>query len=760
MDGSVHIKKNAQAKYTIIAYICADNNLDYYGRADINKMKAGCDDSVPDVNVIALLDLLHEDTTAYYIRHDTSIKLVVPGLSSEVDMGDPATLITFVKFCMTNYPADHYVLDLWDHGTGWSICYDQTSNNDALTMAELGTALKTINGTMNRKLDILCMDACLMGTLEVAYEVAPYVNILITSEDTIPATGYPYTEIVQDLYADPGQNITTFSTKIVDLFHVSYPSYYQTTLSALNLSKVNSNIFPNFALFTQYLYSYLDFGIKNEIYNARVVSQEFYDPNFIDLYDFTKNTKNKASNTTIQTLAQHLMTNISATIIKEKHYNRPGAHGLTIYFPEAQSSYQNKYATHFSLANNTMWDEFLQKYYRSVSFGVALRYYMVNNTPNPGEAILMDIKLENIGIYNGISVNGTLICLDTENVTVFTKKLSYGNILPKQNATRTFLFNISKSCAIEYHLPFVIITQGQFNTYLILRNFTFELIVGRKITIGGWDLPSATQIIVGTIYGILPGLGSAGVSWLKINCSANYYLFLNLTAPELTDFDAYVYNSAGDLLSAAVKPNYPDECCLLAQYTGYYYIKLVPSIGGNCYYEMFVNITTVAFEDGSSFGIAITLSGSTTVNNSLPGPGVYGYFFYRVILSKGQRLRAFLTGPNGSDFDLYIYDPNLNQIAQSINPTASESCGIFAYSSGYYYILIVPCSGSGQFTLKIQVEGFEAVLRVIIILLIVVAISFVIGLALYHTLMRKSQHIASINQDLSVINEDLSDIQS
>ena len=762
-EGLTSFQSNDLAKYTYISYVCADNNLERYGRDDINEMESGFNDSVTDVHVISLLDILNGGTTAYYISHDdnpstiTSTQLVIPGLNSEVNMGDPATLITFVAFCMTNYPAEHYVLDLWDHGSGWAICYDETSNDDALTMAELRTALQTINTTTGTRIDILCMDACLMGTLEVAYEIADYVDIFIASEETILVSGYPYDTIIADLCADSNQTITEFSSAVVDLFHASYSSFFQTTLSAVNLSIVDSSVFTDFALFAQNLHSYLSLGIKNELYNARVASEEFYDPDFVDLYDFTENTKNEASNMTIQGLAQNLMTSLSAAIINEKHHNHPGAHGLSIYFPEYQGSYMSSYAAYFSLSNDSMWDEFLQKYYISGNFGLTLRYYAVNdslgnnnNTPDPGESLLIEIDLQNIGTTNAIDVNGTFLCLDSENVTVTSGPRSYGNILAGQNATQTFAFNISSSCAKYQHLSFVIMTQAIFNSYLIARNFTFELIVGRQVTLGGWSLASATEITSGLIYGILPGPGPNGVGWLKINCTASFYLFLNLTAPELTDFDVYVYNSAQKLISAAVKPNYPDECCFLIPQTSYYYLKLDPYSGGSCYYELFVNITSVAYEDGSSFGIAITLPENTLVNNSLPGPGAHGYFYYRISLSKDQRLRVFLEGPYATDFDLYIYDPNLRQVAQSARSSSSESCGLVASISGYYYILVVPYSGAGQFTLETKVEGFESFSWILILILVFVIVSLIVGLALYFAVIRRSRrNITSSYYDIS-----------
>ena len=37
----------------------------------------------------------------------------------EVNTGDPNTLKEFIVRSVQNYPADHYALVIWNHGTGW-----------------------------------------------------------------------------------------------------------------------------------------------------------------------------------------------------------------------------------------------------------------------------------------------------------------------------------------------------------------------------------------------------------------------------------------------------------------------------------------------------------------------------------------------------------------------------------------------------------------------------------------------------------------
>ncbi len=43
------------------------------------------------------------------------------------DMGLPQTLNSFITWGEQYAPAQHYLLDLWDHGSGWDPYYDATA---------------------------------------------------------------------------------------------------------------------------------------------------------------------------------------------------------------------------------------------------------------------------------------------------------------------------------------------------------------------------------------------------------------------------------------------------------------------------------------------------------------------------------------------------------------------------------------------------------------------------------------------------------
>ena len=120
---------DAQAKWTFMVYLDADNNLEPFGLIDFNEMeKVG---STSDVNIIVQIDRAPgydnsngnwTGTRRYRITKDANtgtISSAVVQDIGEVNMGDPNSLTSFIEWASSNYPATNYALVLWDHGGGW-----------------------------------------------------------------------------------------------------------------------------------------------------------------------------------------------------------------------------------------------------------------------------------------------------------------------------------------------------------------------------------------------------------------------------------------------------------------------------------------------------------------------------------------------------------------------------------------------------------------------------------------------------------------
>lgn len=195
--------KPTRAKWTFMVYMDADNNLDDPENLDL------MDDvgSTDDVNVVVLWDGYYEPAYLYkVVLGGKELIGEFPLNGIEVNMGDPETLEAFVDFVRKKFRADHYLLDLWDHGNALTGgCVDEHTgvpglSRDQLRQHEVAEALDGYH------IDIIAWDACLQAMMEVAYE---YVTLgvdsdyLVASEEYVPWYGYPYDAILQALVDDP-----------------------------------------------------------------------------------------------------------------------------------------------------------------------------------------------------------------------------------------------------------------------------------------------------------------------------------------------------------------------------------------------------------------------------------------------------------------------------------------------------------------------------------------------------------------------------
>ncbi|MFC1925977.1 clostripain-related cysteine peptidase, partial [Chloroflexota bacterium] len=360
---------------TFMVYMAADNDLEDMAIADLNEMEmAGSTDKV---NIVAMLDRIPgydssngnwDDTRVFKVNKDTSATIinspVVDSSLGEKNMGNPQTLIDFVEWTMTNYPASRYVLVVWDYGSGWkssatnSLCRDDTST-DNLTMAELQTALQTVYTDTGATMDMVGFDASKMQMLEVAYQIKDYAGIMVGSEDAEPAEGWPYDTILQGLTADPAMTLETLAEQIVTKYTTSYePATYETQSAVWLSTKLDTVAIKTSELAQAIMVA----GDWTAVDSAKTAAEKFSDLDYIDLYDFANLMKTNSSISAVDTKADELMAAITAVMIAEDDgsSHAPNANGLSIYFPA--STYDTNYDT-LDFAVDTLWDDMLKAFY-------------------------------------------------------------------------------------------------------------------------------------------------------------------------------------------------------------------------------------------------------------------------------------------------------------------------------------------------------------------------------------------------------------
>lgn len=230
--------------WTVLAYVNGDNNLEDAALSDLEQMtKASATtfivliDRSPEGVPADLFDLGDfEDTRMLRIVDGDATVLSEPG---ELNMGDPATLKTFVSSGLRRYASDRNALVIWDHGGSWNgASWDDSSEGDNLTLPEIGTALDTALGeTDHEVLDLVGFDACLMSTYDVAAQVAPHANYLLSSEEVEPGGGWDWSV----LSTAGGATTRDLADRIIKGFTAesAKAGSDDTTLSLLDLTKLD-----------------------------------------------------------------------------------------------------------------------------------------------------------------------------------------------------------------------------------------------------------------------------------------------------------------------------------------------------------------------------------------------------------------------------------------------------------------------------------------------------------------------------------------
>ncbi len=374
-----------------MVYMDGDNSLQDASYEDINEMEnVGLS---ADVNIIVLHDVLNGPALVYKIGHDTdnqkitSTILSVPSiLTGEVNMGDPDVLAAFMDFSISEYPASHYMLILWDHGSGWSdygdanlntskfidhhnnkneeiqkgICFDDT-DDDALTQNELQSVLDT------RYVDILGFDACLMNYVEIAYDLRGRAGLLMASQETEPGDGYPYDDMFSYLINHPTEAPDVVGSAFVDLYVNSYDDGSQgsssdVTMALVNVTAVAKLINPVNSL-SQILIDSMNNAV-DIVTNALEETESYADHTELDFIDFLNNLKYEASSfNNITDAVNNLLPLAENAVIHSRSLSEhPNTNGLGVYLPEYKSEYDHNYDIAVDWSFDTLWDEFLIDY--------------------------------------------------------------------------------------------------------------------------------------------------------------------------------------------------------------------------------------------------------------------------------------------------------------------------------------------------------------------------------------------------------------
>lgn len=221
-DGSAESSKEV----TYLLYMVGENDLSDFLNWNISGLMTGYESVGIDANV-----LVYADTSSvpelYLIsknRSGTVQKTTVKTYPDQYSV-DPEVMKKVITDVFSRYPSEHRGITFSSHADG-SLYHSNTVRTRAFG-AE-GSANYTMNITDIRKaldggpyFDVLMFDACMMASVETAYELRENGHYLLAAPNSVPGEGFPYARLLSDLLQMDADGLSEVCRKYMDYFQTN-----------------------------------------------------------------------------------------------------------------------------------------------------------------------------------------------------------------------------------------------------------------------------------------------------------------------------------------------------------------------------------------------------------------------------------------------------------------------------------------------------------------------------------------------------------
>ena len=316
---------------------------------------------------------------------------------------------------MLNYPANRYMLVLWNHGGGWretgwptsltkGVAWDETDNHDYLELREVKSALTAVKANTGQDIDLLGFDACIMGLVEVAYELRDAVtDVVIASQENEPHFGWYYTGFLQDLQGDPTATSAQLSTYILkwyaevcDVYCSTYGRYCSTTLAAYDMTVVE-NVASCVQTFADRIQQTPEWDVLR---TARDQAMKFDKAwSYVDLHNLASYCADHSVNATTANAAAALRDTLDQFVILNHATGKnANAMGVNIYFPpEPTGEWRDYVGDNCDFAEVSGWRECLTALFEAK----VTAFPLSNNVPHEDEVSAGDADRYHIDVPEG-----------------------------------------------------------------------------------------------------------------------------------------------------------------------------------------------------------------------------------------------------------------------------------------------------------------------------------------------------------------------
>ncbi len=591
------ISLNAGPKdWTVLIYLCGDNNLEYFAFEDLNEMEAA-GGTTADVNIVVMFDRCEyeyetpeypndwSETRYYTIVGDSNTYSFTSPMNvslGEVNMGDPQSLDDFIDWGLTNYPSDKTALILWDHGNGLDgVCWDEDNGDDNLLIDEISTALD------GYYFDFLGFDACHMGQFEVMYELQEYCEIYTASMLNEPGAGWDYYNTLSSLIANPSMDASELAQNVCEDYVQYYSGYdVDVTLSAYNTSAFTDvdNLVDDFVLSMD---AYLDVDVA-DVFEARISAySDLFPDTMCDIEEFFDNIQT-IPDPSLNAAASALSTRLDELLVVSESSFTLNPYGMWIFIPAVpyhyfndfyiyanqsivNSYYNNYYDLDFVI--NTDWDNFLYKWKEELEIFLpeVSTSTPVTDTLPVGTYTYLHANLPDPGAGNAYLATLTMDFTADYDLYAWSEEYHFG--LPNG-------FELIGQNPIDTPESLLMVINGPVHVFFLIHAFDgfgdytlqLELVEYSDDAFEeNDDFLSAAPIETNTVYDLV----SNDVDFFSVELTAfiEVEIFLNFNY-DVVDLDLYLFADEDTMLDWSEEYTNNEYINYIPSYTGTYYIQV------------------------------------------------------------------------------------------------------------------------------------------------------------------------------------------
>ena len=262
----------------MLLYSAGYNNLSGYLRDDIDDLSNG--DFIPGNHIGDNVLLVFSRQPAYSGNYTTPTApalfriyknskgeairdtLDVPGIGKETVASSAETLNTVLQYVQSTYPGSTYGMIISSHGTGWlpqgyfshPEDFDGGSGGDiwaasagkrTISQDQVGSQsyeidLKDFRDAIPMRLNYLIMDVCLMGGVEVAWELREKVDTIAFTQTETLAYGFDYQKMARRLLVPGETGVLGVANDYFIQYDVLTDQNRSATVSVVDLKKMDA----------------------------------------------------------------------------------------------------------------------------------------------------------------------------------------------------------------------------------------------------------------------------------------------------------------------------------------------------------------------------------------------------------------------------------------------------------------------------------------------------------------------------------------